>query len=147
MFDCTMSGSVLLAVLVHGCKIYLANIGHSRAVIVDKYARSRQLTVDHVPNNPLERKRVESLGGIVEHSMKNSRPCQLLWTNDKSLSIDTTRSIGDSLLKHSAGVSDKPEIGEFQLCPDDMVLVIGTNSIWKHVTNEKVATILLEKQG
>lgn len=46
--------------------IIIANVGDSRAVLCTQGSLVRQLTVDHWPGVPAERRRIEELGGWVE---------------------------------------------------------------------------------
>ena len=43
------SGSTACILLMHGHKVITANAGNSRAIVVDKFRRAKQLTTDHVP--------------------------------------------------------------------------------------------------
>lgn len=55
--------------MTHGDKIYSANCGDSRAILIseDNYIlKIRQLTRDHKPDLELEKKRILSCGGYVE---------------------------------------------------------------------------------
>ena len=56
-FDSNLSGTTVSTLLFHGNKIYSANSGDSRAIIVEKKKENlavRQLTVDHKPDLDLE---------------------------------------------------------------------------------------------
>jgi serine/threonine protein phosphatase PrpC len=63
------SGSTACCVFHNTVKnhLWIANIGDSRAVICDKYNRAIQLTVDHKPNDPKEKKRIENENGKIYH--------------------------------------------------------------------------------
>lgn len=46
-------------------QVYIANLGDSRAVFVEKGGKVRQLTNDHRPALNSEKVRIESLGGKI----------------------------------------------------------------------------------
>ena len=49
--------------------------------------------------------------------------------------------------KATTGYSDEPEINDYQLTVNDSALVIGSHTIWKHLSNDKIATIMAEFAG
>ena len=59
------SGSTACILLVQGHKVITANVGHSKAILVDKFRKVRELTTDHRPELPEERARIEKGGGRV----------------------------------------------------------------------------------
>lgn len=67
-----------MSVLTYGRKIYLANVGDSRAILIRKCANDRNafevaaLTRDQKPDDPHERKRIEANGGRVEAYIDNN---------------------------------------------------------------------------
>ena len=72
--DCLDSGSTLVFVLIVNSVGYFANIGDSRAVVYSKsidiqnniqYNIPSFTTIDHKPDELIERCRVESMGGRV----------------------------------------------------------------------------------
>jgi serine/threonine protein phosphatase PrpC len=48
-------------------KLWLLNVGDSRAIKCNKSNIAEQLTQDHKPNSPEEKKRIEQLGGKIEY--------------------------------------------------------------------------------
>ena len=72
----------------------------------------------------------------------------VLWDDAHSNYCEITRSIGDlSIKKETTGYSDEPEISHYQLTENDSALVIGSHAIWKHLSNDKIATIMAEFSG
>jgi len=77
-FETLLSGSTLTAILILGDFIYSANVGDSKSILVKKKKKSSsynfgsfegdpfQLTVDHRPNDYLEKQRIEKNGGVVK---------------------------------------------------------------------------------
>jgi serine/threonine protein phosphatase PrpC len=61
-----VSGSCALITLIVDNKIYLANIGDSRAILsLENGTKYRPITIDHKPNNPKEYERIIKAGGKV----------------------------------------------------------------------------------
>lgn len=52
--------------LITPTEIYVANAGDSRCVAADKRRQAIELSKDHKPDNPEEKKRIEEAGGFVE---------------------------------------------------------------------------------
>ena len=60
------SGSCALIILLVDTKMYVANVGDSRAVMsINNGKLCRQITIDHKPNSPEEQKRIINNGGKI----------------------------------------------------------------------------------
>ena len=132
------SGSTCCIVLVQGHKLITANVGDSRAILVDKLRRVRVLTEDQKPNVPAERLRIEKMGGRVIQSRDKNRSMTdeyrvFLSVNDISEGLTVSRSIGDLKAK-KIGVICEPEIKHFNVEEDDQILILASDGIWKHMT-------------
>ena len=74
-YNCHLSGSTVCAILFDGLHVYCANAGDSRAVLYSTSNNKNQspnipfiateLSMDHKPNLPKERSRIEKTGGRV----------------------------------------------------------------------------------
>ena len=60
-----MDGTTAVVSLVVDDRLYVANAGDSRAILVQKGARAVALSIDHKPCLPEEQKRITDLGGRV----------------------------------------------------------------------------------
>lgn len=56
--------------LISKTEIYCANAGDSRAVL-SKKGKAKELSSDHKPDNPSEKRRIERANGFVEESRVN----------------------------------------------------------------------------
>jgi serine/threonine protein phosphatase PrpC len=52
-----------------------------------------------------------------------------------------SRSIGD-YLAHTTGVIAEPEIIEYQLQPQDLIIVVGSDGLFQFLSNETIADIV-----
>lgn len=85
-FDTFLSGSTCITVLVAGeagkRRIVIANAGDCRAIVATEgwggKSVTSQLSVDQTPDRPDERKRIESLGGVVGMVNPNVYPMAVL---------------------------------------------------------------------
>lgn len=107
-------------------------IGDSRAVACNQYLIAESLTLDHKPNDILEKFRIEALGGTV--------------TNYKD---DTPRINGILAVSRSFGDADQnpyvislPEVIH-RLCAYKFI-VVATDGLWDVMSNQDVVNFILE---
>ena len=113
-------------------RMTIANVGDSRAIVLDAQGNLLFATIDHKPEMPLESKRIEHAGGFV----LNNRVDQIL-----SLS----RAIGDASFKENSKL--KPEEQKVIALPDLIDLPVYTgcsillfcDGLVEQLTNEKIA--------
>lgn len=76
MPDYKYSGATCTATLLNGHRIYAANCGDSRAILVDKYRKITVLTNDHRADVDSERQRIIESGGKVTEGIdpKTNKP-------------------------------------------------------------------------
>ena len=111
-------GSTALCALIRDQKVFIANAGDSKAIVVKKDG-AIDLTKEHRASNQEEQLRVENMGGFV--IVHKSR-----YLVQGSLQI--TRSIGDQ--KYKQFISCEPDIVEYSFSKDDLVLVMGSDGFW-----------------
>jgi protein phosphatase 1L len=98
-------------------RFVIANTGDSRAVI-GKDGGWMQLTLDHKPNVPEERMRIEGLGGRV-----------IVWGVPRVQGIlAMSRALGDPSLKPF--VTPEPRVAEGLLGKENDVAVIACDGVW-----------------
>jgi serine/threonine protein phosphatase PrpC len=51
-----------------------------------------------------------------------------------------SRSLGD-FMSHTVGVSAEPEVQEFELTPDDQIIIVASDGIWEFMSVQNVASI------
>ncbi|GMF22645.1 unnamed protein product [Phytophthora lilii] len=141
-----------LTVVLHfrqGNRIVSANVGDSRAVAWTPGVAGNEaprdtvaadvvpLTMDHWPNDPGERSRIESSGGFVNFSG--------LWRVVGQLAV--SRSLGDRHLRKY--VIAEPSVFHVQLGERSSggLLVVASDGLWETMSNDDVVRFLSEKRS
>lgn len=129
------SGTTANIVLVHNNLIVCANAGDSRAVLC-RGGKAVALSVDHHPESPLEKERIEQAGGHVQNGRVN-------------MSLAVSRALGDVDFKQSSGLSWKeqvvtacPDVTVTPLQQDDQFIVMGCDGIWDILSNEQCCSLV-----
>jgi len=108
-------------------RLWVLNVGDSRAVKCNKLNIAEQLSQDHKPNSPLEKERIEQLGGKIEFDGVDWR------IKDLSLS----RAFGD--LDCTPYVSHLPQIYKYKISEKDKFLIVACDGLWDVVSNQDAA--------
>ena len=103
--------------------IWIANVGDSRAILCNHMNQVIQLSQDHKPNHPPEKKRIEHLGGKIKFDGVDWR------IGDLSLS----RAIGD--LDNTPYVTHVPQLYKYRLNKKDKYLIFACDGLWDVVSN------------
>lgn len=137
--DAWHCGATCTVVLVHTSqnsprKIYVANVGDSRCVLVsnDKHSHSLRVSVDHRATDPDEIHRVQSAGGMISRGRVGGQ-------------LMLTRALGDFALKH-VGVSHVP----FTLCRNlkaDDAIIIASDGLWDVLSDADAGRTLLSAKA
>jgi protein phosphatase 1L len=111
------SGTAAATFHIIGDKFLAGNAGDSRVVIGTR-RDAVQLTLDHKPNVPAERSRIESLGGwVVTHTVPRVQGI-----------LAMSRALGDQQLKPY--VSAEPRIIEGLLGSENDFAVVACDGVW-----------------
>lgn len=129
------SGSTCLNV-IHFKKngnIYLnvINLGDCRAVLCSG-TRAVPLTVDHKPNFPEERSRIEKLGGKI---VKDGVDYRI-----KDLSV--SRAFGDA--DSAPFVTHIPDLYKYKLNKTDKFLIMGCDGLWDVLSNQDAINFVID---
>ncbi|XP_062228949.1 probable protein phosphatase 2C 56 [Phragmites australis] len=127
-------GSTALAAILIGERLYVANVGDSRAV-ASKSGKAIPLSKDHKPNRKDERKRIEDAGGVVIRDDT--------WRVGGILAM--SRAFGNRLLKQY--VKADPDIQEQEVNSDLKYLILATDGLWDVVRNEEAISLLKAEDG
>jgi len=127
-------GSTAVLLMMNKGHIFVGNVGDSRAVLVKADSKAIPLSFDHKPNRPDEKKRITDLGGQVIFWG--------VWRVEGILAV--SRAIGDRQLKTRAPlVTAAPEVTQYSRGPSDRFIVLGSDGVWDHISNEDAAKMAL----
>jgi len=131
MEDAAGTGTAAMVALVDHIKdeyhITTLHLGDSRALLVPSTGARMDLTVDHKPDNKVERERIIKAGGYVV----GNRICG---------NLSMSRAFGDTALT-KYGLSSTPEIGRFVAKKGDRLLIY-CDGIVEKMGNETVAELV-----
>ncbi len=149
--DVRFSGSTCVSLLTYGRKIFIANVGDSRAIIARLTPTSGDqitadpLTNDHKPDEPSEAKVILANNGRIDsYRDQNGNPLGPLrvWLKNEDIpGLAMTRSFGDQVAAR-VGVNAVPEMSELELTKDDKFMVLASDGIWEFLKNIDVARII-----
>lgn len=142
----SFQGSTCVAcwIMPHSQQLLTANIGDSRAIVCRRDGTILALTRDHKPDDPDERERIYALGGTVTfHGYVDALGKE--WGCHRVNGVlAMSRAIGDR--SERPAVTAEPEITALPLSALDEFCVVATDGLWDVMSNEEVATWILEQQ-
>uniref|UniRef100_A0A915KEY4 protein-serine/threonine phosphatase n=1 Tax=Romanomermis culicivorax TaxID=13658 RepID=A0A915KEY4_ROMCU len=118
------SGTTACVLVIKDDQVYVANAGDSRCVLC-RNGKALDLSIDHKPEDDVERRRVEAAGGAI--------------TADGRVNggLNMSRALGDHFYKSNEKlplkdqmISPLPDIQVEKLQDDDMFLVLACDGIW-----------------
>jgi len=112
--------------------IRICNVGDSRCIVVDSNWRILFQTRDHKPDDPVERKRIESFGGFV-----TKRPGSV----PRVAGLALSRAFGD-FAASSSGVCAVPEVTEINELHDIRYVFIASDGVFDVLSSEQVVAFL-----
>ncbi|XP_075506531.1 putative protein phosphatase 2C 39 [Primulina tabacum] len=123
--DLGKGGSTAVTAILINCeKLFVANVGDSRAVIC-KDGKAKQLSIDHEPG--MERENIENRGGFV---LKYPGDVPRV---DGQLAV--ARAFGDKKLKDH--LSSEPDITVELIDDDTEFVILASDGIWKVMSNQE----------
>ncbi|KAJ7973115.1 Protein phosphatase 2C-like protein [Quillaja saponaria] len=133
--DCSVSsssGTTALTALIFGRLLMVANAGDCRAVLCRK-GETIDMSQDHRPIYPSEKRRVEELGGYVDDGYLNGV-------------LSVSRALGDWDIKLPKGSATpliaEPEFRQIVLTEDDEFLIIGCDGIWDVMSSQHAVSLV-----
>ncbi len=155
------SGSCALILLIIENKIYIANVGDSRAIMsLENGKKYRSLTIDHKPNNPKEYERIIKIGGKIyidqEEDIRDINKLKVI-NNESEFDkyfdepniiyriypchLAVSRSIGDIKAKDTSfgGIHDEiistPDIYIIDISSNIDFIIMGCDGIYDNLSN------------
>ena len=163
MFNLENSGSTCVSVFLQKNdikKIYVANVGDSRAIIIKKPISNNknndengkndlwsfeQLSRDHKLSEQDEAERILSYGGEIERAQNDKGeyegPLRLYKKNEEGPGLAMSRSFGD-VIGSVLGVIAEPEMTEYIIKNEDTAIIIGSDGLYEYVSNEEITNIV-----
>lgn len=130
-----LAGTTAIAILMKAGKLYIGNVGDSRAVACFG-GRADPLSVDHKPSLETETKRIVAAGGWVEFNRVNGN-------------LALSRALGDFVFKRNEKKGPKeqivtayPDIQSRDVTDDLEFIVIACDGIWDVLSNEEVVDFI-----
>lgn len=124
----------------------MANVGDSRTSIAYRDENGKivgvNLTIDHKPDLPEEKARIQRAGGrvfAVEYDDGIDGPSRVWLGHMDVPGLAMSRSLGDAVA-HTAGVSSEPEFFEYEFSQgrEDLVLVMASDGLWEFMSDQEV---------
>nr|GMD85861.1 probable protein phosphatase 2C 9 isoform X1 [Ipomoea batatas] len=110
--------TAVTAILIDGQKLWVANVGDSRAVL-SRQGQAIQLSIDHEPNK--ERGSIENRGGFV-----SNMPGDVARVNGQ---LAVSRAFGDKNLK--SHLRSDPDVRSAEIDRDTELLILASDGLWK----------------
>lgn len=112
------------------CHMNFVNLGDSRAIIIYDNGIVEQVTRDHKPEDIIEKKRIEKVGGEV---YKDSESIFRIGN------LSVARSFGDGDTKH---ISQNPDVYYKKILDKTKYIVMACDGLWDVIKNDELFSIL-----
>lgn len=127
MMDTLNDGTTAVIAYFDGkSKLYVANVGDSRAVLSRK-GKAIAMSIDHSPKDQIEEERIKAHNGFI-----TSGRVQGL--------LAVSRTLGDSFLYPY--VTPEPFINVIELSADDEFLILACDGVWDVLSNDEAVQIV-----
>mmetsp|Transcript_10830 Transcript_10830/g.17639 ORF Transcript_10830/g.17639 Transcript_10830/m.17639 type:complete len:537 (+) Transcript_10830:188-1798(+) len=144
------SGCTAVGVYVRDKKLWVANVGDSRAVMACTAAEggetgklvAKDLSRDHKPDDPEEMERIISWGGFVCPPPEEGLSARVYLDPEFTMiGLAMARSIGDHAVK-AVGVIPEPEVKIFDLEPVDQFMIMASDGVWEFISSQEAVDIV-----
>lgn len=123
--------TAVTAILINNQKLWIANVGDSRAVLSRKGV-AIQMSIDHEPNT--ERRIIENKGGFV-----SNLPGDVARVNGQ---LAVARAFGDRNLK--SHLRSDPDVKPDDIDQDTELLILASDGLWKVMANQEAVDIAIK---
>lgn len=123
--------TAVTAILINGQKLWVANVGDSRAVL-SRRGQAIQMSIDHEPNT--ERGSIEDRGGFV-----SNMPGDVARVNGQ---LAVSRAFGDKNLK--SHLRSDPDVTNADVDADTDLLILASDGLWKVMSNQEAVDIAIK---
>ena len=130
-------------------KLATANAGDSRVILGELDAATgklvaREISIDHKPDSPEEKKRILAAGGrvfAVQYEDGVDGPARVWLSNMDIPGLAMARSLCDAVA-HQAGVISEAECFVHDLLPTTKVLITASDGLWEFIENQEVLDLI-----
>lgn len=129
-YDSEYIGCTATIVLIQNNKIYCANVGDSKAFILEE-GGAKQISTDHKCTDPDEQKRILEKGGKI---IKNRFLGQLI----------LSRTLGDLHAK-KYGITPSPSVSVSDISKSTKYIILASDGVWDVLSNDDI--IKLSEDG
>lgn len=128
-------GTTALSAYITRDNLYVANLGDSRALLVEEDGEIYQLSHDHKPDNADEKERIEKAGGFVLNLFGG-----VARVNGE---IAVPRALGDFGYKEGDNmlIENTPEVLSHGLRPGSF-FVLGSDGLWDALSNQEIVNFV-----
>lgn len=140
------SGTTCVGAYIRESKMYVANVGDSRAVMAvnsDNGAlKALDLSKDHKPDDPDERKRIEEWGGYVMDPPEQGLSARVYLDPEFTMiGLAMARSIGDYAVKE-VGVIPEPDVIVHNINDTDKFMILASDGVWEFISSQEAIDIV-----
>lgn len=146
-----LSGATLLLIFIVSDRVYCAWVGDSRALLVHELDHTlvfENLSEDHKPDQPEERRRILSQGGFIYPSRDyNNLPVgpNRIWNPQAGgrpgPGLMMSRSLGDFLAKE-VGVISVPTVFKKEIQSSMRFIVLASDGLWEVMDAKEVTSVV-----
>jgi serine/threonine protein phosphatase PrpC len=146
------SGCTCVSAYMIGTTLHIANCGDSRCVMAIKTDEvdendnavvvSHDLSVDHKPDDPAEKERIEAWGGYVCPPYEEGLSARVYLDPEFTMiGLAMARSIGDFAVK-SVGVIPEPDVVKYEVTEKDKFMILASDGVWEFITSQEAIDIV-----
>lgn len=130
------SGATCLLVIAEKEKLTVANLGDSRGVMCDSNGAAIDLSIDHKPDHPKEKERIEKAGGKIQH-----------WGVWRVRGLAMSRALGDYGLKLDDNIIiTEPDLFTFDLNEHQpKFMILASDGLWDVMSSQEAVNFIKKR--
>jgi len=125
--------------LIYKNTLYVANAGDSRSILATKGGEIVRMSIDHKPDQDLEKQRIIKAGGFVTDGRVNAN-------------LNLSRAIGDLEYKRNAALPPDqqliiafPDVQSRPVTKDDDFILMGCDGVWETLSEKEIVDFIYAK--
>jgi len=132
------AGCTSVVAVIRADRLWVGNAGDSRAVLC-RNGQAVAMSIDHKPNDTIEKQRIEHAGGFICHGRVNGN-------------LNLSRAIGDlefktnkSLEPEKQVITANPDVTEETLTSNDEFLILACDGIWDVKSSQQAVDFVRQR--